>query len=206
MQQEGCKPNDLVLSSVLTSYANAGLVDEGRSFFHTMKERYGILPRYEHYVCMVDLLGRAGHLMEAEDLLRKTKHTLDGWMSLLSSCKMHGKVDIARHSFEQIVHVDPHMTAAYELMSDIYEKACMWKEAEAIRAVRKHNNTWKKPGKAWIELNRKVYEFVVGDRGMLQDDQVVAKRKILRRKMDEEGYQPQLSWREIEKEISSSKS
>ncbi|KAH7841684.1 hypothetical protein Vadar_033040 [Vaccinium darrowii] len=47
------------------SAAYNGLVEEGKMWFKAMGE-FGLMPKIEHYGCMVDLLGRAGCLEEAE--------------------------------------------------------------------------------------------------------------------------------------------
>ena len=55
----------------LLAVSHAGMVDEGIRYFNSMPNRYGIQPRFEHYGCMVDMLGRAGRIAEAEDLIKK---------------------------------------------------------------------------------------------------------------------------------------
>ena len=65
MQQAGMKPKEATFVSVLLACSHAGLVDEGRRYFDSMSQNYGITPRLEHYACMVDVLGRVGFLDEA---------------------------------------------------------------------------------------------------------------------------------------------
>ncbi|XVF76211.1 hypothetical protein PTKIN_Ptkin13bG0248400 [Pterospermum kingtungense] len=43
--------------------------EEGLSFFNAMEKTYGVVPREEHYSCVIDVLGRAGQLEEAEDFM-----------------------------------------------------------------------------------------------------------------------------------------
>ncbi|KAF2293969.1 hypothetical protein GH714_006000 [Hevea brasiliensis] len=47
----------------------AGLVKEGKRYFKLMTDNYGIEPEMEHYGCMVDLLGRAGLVSEAIEMI-----------------------------------------------------------------------------------------------------------------------------------------
>ncbi|GFS33769.1 tetratricopeptide repeat (TPR)-like superfamily protein [Actinidia rufa] len=58
-----------VLTSCLIRAWHAGLVDEGRKYFKSMTEDYSITPGLEHCACLVDLLGRAGQLMEAYEFI-----------------------------------------------------------------------------------------------------------------------------------------
>jgi pentatricopeptide repeat protein len=65
------KPNHVTFVGVLSACCHAGLVDDGWQYFDSMSQDYHITPAMEHYCCMVDLLGRAGHLDEAEDFINK---------------------------------------------------------------------------------------------------------------------------------------
>jgi hypothetical protein len=48
----------------------------------------------EHYTCMVDLLGHAGHLLEAENFINAMpcKPHAAMWKTLLGACIIHGNV------------------------------------------------------------------------------------------------------------------
>lgn len=62
MQLTHIKPNHITFVCVLSACSHAGLVSEGWQYLECMSRDYCITPRTEHYACMVDLLGRAGHL------------------------------------------------------------------------------------------------------------------------------------------------
>eukprot|EP00249_Psilotum_nudum_P015893 c25573_g2_i3 orf=225-1328(+) len=87
MKQHGLKPVDVIFTSILAACSHAGLVDEGCRYFKSMREEHDIIPSIEQYNCMVDLLGRAGHLNEAEDLLQTFQSDIIGWRSLLTACR-----------------------------------------------------------------------------------------------------------------------
>ena len=59
-----------------------------------MEDQYGIEPRIEHYGCMVNLLGRAGHLEEAYVLVKNMNTELDPvlWGTLLAACRVHDNI------------------------------------------------------------------------------------------------------------------
>eukprot|EP01018_Ginkgo_biloba_P038696 Gb_15811 [translate_table: standard] len=97
MLQTGIKPNDISLLSVLSACSHAGLVDEGWHYFDCMIRDYCITPRMEHYACMVDLLGRAGHLNEAQDFIKNMplEPGASVWGALLNACRMHCNIKLA---------------------------------------------------------------------------------------------------------------
>ncbi len=75
--------------------SHAGLVDEGMCLYASMIKDYMIAAELEHYTCMVDLLGRAGNLQEAENMIKSMpfKPDVATWMGLLGVCRTHGNGD-----------------------------------------------------------------------------------------------------------------
>ncbi|XWS56110.1 hypothetical protein CRYUN_Cryun09bG0058200 [Craigia yunnanensis] len=62
-----------------------------------MKRDYDIEPQLEHYGCVVDLLGRAGKLAEAEKFVLEmpVKPNAPIWGALLGACRIHRNAEIA---------------------------------------------------------------------------------------------------------------
>ncbi|XP_024534057.1 pentatricopeptide repeat-containing protein At2g03380, mitochondrial-like isoform X1 [Selaginella moellendorffii] len=120
MVDEGLGPNHVTFVSVLTVCSRAGLVEKGRSVFAAMESRYGVKPSEEHYVCMVDLLGRARMLEEALEVVESRPRSGMAWMVLLGACHKWRDVKHGRIAFEALVVLDPENSAAYDLMSNIY--------------------------------------------------------------------------------------
>ncbi len=96
MCEEGVQPDDITFVCLLSACSHAGLVHEGMCFYASMKEVYMISPTVEHYTCMVDLLGHAGHLQEAENMIKSTpcKPHFATCMALLGARRIHGNVEM----------------------------------------------------------------------------------------------------------------
>ncbi|KAI3731357.1 hypothetical protein L1987_62545 [Smallanthus sonchifolius] len=84
----GVKPNGVTFVGVLSACAHAGWVNEGMKYIHLMKENYNITPTIEHFTYALDLLGQAGRIQEAEELITKMPFEPDGVVlgALLKSC------------------------------------------------------------------------------------------------------------------------
>jgi pentatricopeptide repeat protein len=80
--------------SLLSACSHVGLVDEGLHYFESIV--CGTSATVEHYTCMVDLLGCAGYLQKAEDLIEtmSCKPNSSVWMALFSSCRVHGNTEM----------------------------------------------------------------------------------------------------------------
>jgi pentatricopeptide repeat protein len=76
------QPNGVTFVCLLSACSHEGLVDEGMWCYASMVTEYMISAKLEHYTCMVDLLGRAGHLGGREyghgNALSTTCGCLDG--------------------------------------------------------------------------------------------------------------------------------
>ena len=67
-------------------------------------------PGMEHFNCMIDVFARSGCLADAKEILQSMPGLPDstGWVSLLSSCKVHGDLTIGGQCFfNQVMETDP---------------------------------------------------------------------------------------------------
>ncbi|KAJ7187422.1 hypothetical protein O6H91_07G010000 [Diphasiastrum complanatum] len=135
MCRQGVKPDERTFVSVLNACNHAGLVDEGCQCFFSMCKDHGITPAVEHSRCVVDLLGRAGRLAEAEHFMRTTSFQTDTlmWMSLLGSCRIHGDVDRGKWAAERLLMLDPGNDAGYVVLANIYSAAGRWDDATKVQ-------------------------------------------------------------------------
>lgn len=165
MVKEGVVPNEATFTALLVACCHVGYVREGQRYFDLMAE-YGIKATLEHHTCMVDLLGRAGHLAEAEHVVRTVSWGGDtvGWMALLNACKSHGDMERGQRCFDHLVKVEPKEAGAYVLMSHIYAYAGRWEDVDKIGAMRMSAGAFKKPAKAVIEVKNEVHKFTVGEK------------------------------------------
>jgi pentatricopeptide repeat protein len=125
MCEEGVQPDDITFICLLSACSHAGLVVEGLCYYASMSTIHKISAKLEHYTCVVDLLGRAGHLQEAEDMIKAMPYNpnVAVWMALLGSCRIHGNVEMAECVAKQVIELDPENAAGYVLLSNIYAAA-----------------------------------------------------------------------------------
>ncbi|WVZ22195.1 hypothetical protein V8G54_000739 [Vigna mungo] len=67
MNELGLEINSETLLVVLSACASAEAVEDAYVHFESMKSKYGIEPRVEHYMGLLDVLGQSAYLNEAED-------------------------------------------------------------------------------------------------------------------------------------------
>ena len=107
MKDEAIKPDDITFIGVLSACSHAGLVTRGRELFGEMEQIFGLKPKIEHYVCMIDLLGRVGLVEEAYDMIKGMPMEPDeaAWGALLNACRMHGNADLGKHAADMLTSV-----------------------------------------------------------------------------------------------------
>lgn len=194
MQQEGFTPNEVTFVSILSACCHLSLVDAGYHHFKLMQEHNGIKPMLEHYNCMIDLLGGAGRLSEAQQLLQTMpfQFNIVGLTCLFNHCRRHGDVNIGRQCFDQAVTMDSKHASWYIMMSNIYSDAGMWEDATKILELRISACALKKLGQAFIEVDNKVHDFVVGDQSHSNSRELYTKLKTLNIQMRKQEYVPHL--------------
>lgn len=89
---------------LLLACTHGGMVEKGRHIFKSMTTSFNIIPKLEHYGCMVDLLGRAGQLREAYEVIQSMSMKPDSviWGALLGACSFHGNVELAEIAAESL--------------------------------------------------------------------------------------------------------
>ncbi|KAL6502632.1 hypothetical protein OROHE_024285 [Orobanche hederae] len=165
MQVEGARPDDVTFVNILSACSHMGLVDKGREYFQLMSENFGIVPKVEHYACMVDILGRAGKLQEAKEFIDSADidHGLYLWRILLSACRNHRDYELGAYAGEKLMELESQESSAYVLLSSIYSAKGRLDDVERVRRIMSMRGISKEPGCSWIELKSKVHVFVVGD-------------------------------------------
>lgn len=180
MQDEGVKPSKVTLLSVLTACSHAGKLEEGSQLFESMLIDFGIAPEVEHYACMVDLLGRAGHLREAKAFIDAMPLPPDSkvWTSLLWACRTYRDVELGQHCFASLVQLEPLCTSAYILMSQIYGAAGRHDDSIDVRNMIKLAGI-KVAGRTWTEVHNSVVSFQADDKNHSQRKQIFHMLKTL---------------------------
>lgn len=127
-------PDNATFVGVLSACGHGGLVKDGWKHFHCMNQNYHMEPELEHYVCMVDLLGRAGHLDEVQVFIDKMPINLGPavWRSLLGSYKVHKNIELRESVAQQLFELDPENASSYVQLANIYAVAGRWDDAKNV--------------------------------------------------------------------------
>ncbi|KAF8776099.1 hypothetical protein HU200_003783 [Digitaria exilis] len=136
MTDSGTDPDDITFVSILSACSHSGFVEQGRTLFKSLQANYGITPRVEHYACMVDLLGRTGHLDEAYDIVRSMpfKPSDNLLESLLGACRFHGNSKIGESVGKLLIESEHGKSRSYVMLSNIYASAGKWSDSEQLRS------------------------------------------------------------------------
>ncbi|XP_010921784.3 uncharacterized protein [Elaeis guineensis] len=166
MIQGGFNPDHATFLSLLLACAHKGLVDEGCWYFKSMQEDWSLVPKPEHYSCMVDLLGRSGFISQAYEFANKipVDSQTTAWETLLSACRVHGNLEFGELAAKRVLHAQPPDGGMYTLLSNIYATKGMWENAASIRALMKDCGAKKETGCSWIEVKGEMFSFVSNDK------------------------------------------
>lgn len=195
MERLGVIPNETTFIGALHACSHAGLVLEGKRLFEKMVHGYNLVPKVQHYGCMVDLLGRAGLLDEAYELINHMpmKPNMVVLGSLLAACKLHKNVKLGEWAAKQFLSLEPGKCGYNVLMSNIYAAANRWDDVSGIRRALKDEGIRKEPGISSIEVNGSVHDFVMGDKAHPEAQKIYDMIAEMREKLEDAGYIPDTS-------------
>ncbi|ESW06411.1 hypothetical protein PHAVU_010G045800 [Phaseolus vulgaris] len=170
MEALGVVPNDITFIGALYACSHPGLLNEGRRLFHKMVHEFGVVPKVEHYGCMVDLLGRAGMLDEVNELIKNMpmRPNMVVFGSLLSACKLHKNLKLEEWTTKQFLSLEH-----YKSMKD--------------------KGIVKVTGVSSIEVNESLHEFTIGDRDHPDAEKIYEMIDEMREKLEDVGYIPYVS-------------
>nr|KYP69508.1 Pentatricopeptide repeat-containing protein At4g21065 family [Cajanus cajan] len=174
MMESGLKPDRVAFKGALVACSHGGLVEEGRQVFDSMSSVYRVEPELEHYGCVVDLLGRAGMVLEAFEFVEGMRVRPNSviWRTLLGACVNHNHLELAERAKEMINELDPRHDGDYVLLSNAYGGVGKWVEKEGVRNSMRENRIVKEPGISLVHVDQVVHEFVSGDNSHPQWEEI----------------------------------
>ncbi|KAK4795611.1 hypothetical protein SAY86_027937 [Trapa natans] len=192
MVGSGIRPDRIVFVAVLSACSHAGLVEEGLRYFELMTEKYKITPCQEIYGCVVDLLGRAGRVEEAYQLIQKMPFRPDEsvWGALLGACRAHKLQNLGKLVAQRVLDSRPCLVGTYVMLSNVYAAEGIWGEFAEVRKMMRGIGSKKEAGRSWIEVKNQVFSFVVGDKMCPRVEEVYRVLDLLIPHMRESGYSP----------------
>ena len=190
MLMENFKPDAVTFLGLLCACCHQGLVTEGRRQFISMKQQFGLQPKIEHYGCMVDLLGRAGLLEEALELIESMSMEPDPiiWRALLCACRVHGNTKLGEYTIRRLIELEPNNGENYVLLSNLYSRERRWIEVGKLRGMMSLRGIEKVPGCSSIEINNSVHEFTASNDRKLEFNAIYKQLDNVMKKLKENGY------------------
>lgn len=195
MKRSGVVPNEITFVGILGACRHMGLVDEGRRHFSSMIQEHKIEPNVKHYGCMVDLLGRAGFLKEAEELVTNMPMAPDvpTWGALLGACKKHGDKEMGERVGRKLIELQPEHDGFHVLLSNISASKGNWNHVLEIRGMMMERGVVKTPGCSIIEANGVIHEFLAGDRAHPRLSEIEKMLDEMAKRLKLEGYRPDMT-------------
>ncbi|KAL6011804.1 hypothetical protein ACLOJK_002270 [Asimina triloba] len=165
MVEEGIRPDSVTFTSVLHACSHSGMVEEGLRIFGSMRDVHGIEPRIEHFGTLVDLLGRAGLVEEAEKFVYSMPIEPNGviWGSLLNACVINRRLQMAKRVSNRVLllGLEGVSSAFYVAMSNVYANAGRWEEVNRIRETMVEKGVRKAQGQSLVEAYSRKWAIAV---------------------------------------------
>ncbi|CAD5314298.1 unnamed protein product [Arabidopsis thaliana] len=179
MLDSGKKPNSVTFLGVLSACSHSGLITRGLELFKAMKETYSIQPGIEHYISMIDLLGRAGKLKEAEEFISVLPFTPDHTVygALLGLCGLNWRDKdaggVAERAAMRLLELDPVNAPGHVALCNVYGGLGRHDMEKEMRKEMGIKGVKKTPGCSWVVVNGRANVFLSGDKSASEAAQMV---------------------------------
>nr|CAB3478663.1 unnamed protein product [Digitaria exilis] len=152
MRREGIRPNRITFLSVINACSHGGLVEQGLAFFKSMVYEYNINPEVKHFGCIIDMLGRAGRLNEAEQIIEglPVEVNVIVWRTLLGCCSKYGEIEIGQRAIKRILNLEKESGGDFAVLSNMLNELGWFSDAEQVRKLVDVRKTVKVPGLALV--------------------------------------------------------
>ncbi|GFP79011.1 pentatricopeptide repeat-containing protein at1g34160 [Phtheirospermum japonicum] len=189
------KPDGVTYLAALCACNHAGMVDEGTRLFELM-EKNGVSKNVKHYGSVVDLLGRAGRLNEAHEIIESMPMFPDVvlWQTLLGASKIYGNVEIAEKASRKLVEMGSTTCGDFVLLSNVYAAHGRWSDVGRVRDDMKTRDVKKVPGFSYTEMNGVICQFYNGDKSHPRWREIYGKLEEISFRVREFGYEPETNY------------
>ncbi|KAG6519289.1 pentatricopeptide repeat-containing protein At2g17210-like [Zingiber officinale] len=180
MVSQNVKPNEVTILAVLSACSHGGLVEEGLSIFKSMTSDPSLRATVEHYSCVVDMLGRAGDLEGALEVIERMPEAGPAaWSSLLSACRSRGNCKVGQNAAARILELEPSNPAGYLLTSSMYAKDGSVDEMARTRLLLRKKGVKVIGGYSLVRIDGKAHKFVSWDGSHPQSKEVYSMIEFL---------------------------
>ncbi|XP_020579956.1 pentatricopeptide repeat-containing protein At2g22070-like isoform X2 [Phalaenopsis equestris] len=184
----GIQPDSFTFVGLLMACSHSGLVEDGRYYFDSMKI-YGVVPDNTHHTLLVDLLGRAGCLEEAREIInRMQKPDAAVWGSLLGACRVHKNLELGQVAALKIFDLEPSNASAHVLLYHLYAECGEPEEAANVRKKMRRIGVKKDPGYSWLEVDNVVHNFVADDNSHPRMNEILLVLEEMVTSIEKAGY------------------
>ena len=185
------EPDEVTYLAVLGGCNHAGLVNDRRRVFDSM----WVPPNMKHYGTVVDLLGRAGHLDEAHDMIMRMPLPADIvlWQTMLCAAKMHGNVELSELAATKLAELGSNVDGDYVLLSNVYASKARWADVGRVCDTMRSNDVRKVPGFSYTEIDGVMHKFINGDKEHHRWREIYRALDDIVSRISELGYEPETS-------------
>lgn len=134
-----------------------------------MIKYYGLSATVNHVACMVDLLGHAGRLIEAENFIMGSNFKSNPlvWHTLFQACRLNQDKEMAMKVGEMLMELEPLNAVSYIILYNIYMSLGKFSLAMKTRGLMRERGAIRETDCSWIETRGPVKVFTDGSNNSL---------------------------------------
>lgn len=161
MLKRNILPDRITFLGVLLACNSEDLISEGREIISLMEDKYGVFREFEHYMCMAELMGKAGRFCEAigtiNEMPYEAYYAILG--TLLEECWVQGEIDLAETIAENMVKLETKAWLPYSILAQLHGVRGKWERVAGIWKLVAERGVNKDQDLSWICIKNHAYCF-----------------------------------------------
>ncbi|EEF32291.1 pentatricopeptide repeat-containing protein At3g26540 [Ricinus communis] len=120
MEKEGVKPDHVTFHGVLLACMYEGHVKLAVEYFNSMSDKCCVIPRLEHYECMIELFSRYRCMSRLENFVKGMPFdpTASMLIRVFDACKEHGPSRFRKWVAEQLNKLNPSISSQFQIRDE----------------------------------------------------------------------------------------
>uniref|UniRef100_A0A0A9D9K4 Pentatricopeptide repeat-containing protein n=1 Tax=Arundo donax TaxID=35708 RepID=A0A0A9D9K4_ARUDO len=161
MLKFGIRPDRITLLGALSACSMKGLVKEGMDIISLFKDKYHVMFRPEHHICVVDILSRAGMFREAVNYVENRMQNCGAaaYSKILEACIIQRNFLMVENIAERMVTLKSVSSLPYIVLAQTYGARCKWDKMARVWRSMEDQRAIKVQSCSWLCIKNRIHVF-----------------------------------------------
>ncbi|OAY83741.1 Pentatricopeptide repeat-containing protein, chloroplastic [Ananas comosus] len=187
----GLYGNVFISCALIDMYSKCGCIEEAQWVFDEMPEKTVV--GWNSIIAGYALHGYSERALELYYEMQSSNNapfrpTANMWAALLTACRIHKNSELGKFAAEKLFGMEPEKLNNYIVLLNIYSSSNRMEDAATVLETLKRKGLRLLPACSWIEVRKKPFGFLFGDKSHPQSVEIYRRLDELMEEIKQIGY------------------